>query len=228
MNRIVYSIILIVLTNIAIGQNNFSIIQGSLNYYATISVKTCAENNCEGNGTIKLYLKNSKKLIQTLTSENLYFSLDKTNYPTVNIIELYGEQSPLIFDDFNFDGTEDLAIRNGNHSSYGGPSFDVYVYNITRNQFILSDELTELASKNLGMFQTDRKKKRLITFAKSGCCWHITKEYLVIPNYGLLKVHELEEDATDKEFVIVTTRDLINNEWISKKEKLKIEDYHKK
>ena len=104
----------------------------------------------------------------------------------------------------------------------------VYVYNITRNQFILSDELTELASKNLGMFQTDRKKKRLITFAKSGCCWHITKEYLVIPNYGLLKVHELEEDATDKEFVIVTTRDLINNEWISKKEKLKIEDYHKK
>lgn len=133
----------------------------------------------------------------------------------------------MIFDDFNFDGSEDLAIRNGNQSGYGGPSYDVYVYNSTRKQFVLSNELTALAYENLGMFQTDHKRKRIITFAKSGCCWHITTEYTVVPKKGLQKVYEMEEDAMDGEYVTVTTRNLINNKWASQSKKYKIKDYYK-
>lgn len=220
-------LLFLVLFNSLFGQNNFSIENGSKIFSAKITVETCNDDNCEGIGTIKLFKKETGKLFQTLKSDNLYFYFHKTKKPTVNIIELYDEQSPLIFEDFNFDGSEDLAIRNGNESGYGGPSYDVYVYNITKKQFVLSSELTSLATENLGMFQTDQKRKRIITFAKSGCCYHITNEYAVIPKKGLVNVYQLEEDAQGGETVVVTEKNLVNGKWITKKKKYKIEDYYK-
>lgn len=185
----------------------FQIKNGSAIYRAKIDVQTCQNDECLGQGKISLYKKGNSQLFQVLTSDNLNFYLDKNQQPSVNIIQLYNEQSPLIFNDFNFDGQQDLAVRNGNESSYGGPSYDVYVFNKTRQQFVLSAELTALAHDNLGMFQTDAKRKRLITFAKSGCCFHVTSEYAVIPNQGLKLVQEITEDATGGgEQVRVTTR----------------------
>jgi hypothetical protein len=211
---------------ISFCQNNFTINDGSDIYYATISVDTCTNDNCEGKGTVKLFDKKTDKLFQTFTSDDLYFFFDNTKNPTVNIIQLYNEQSPLVFEDFNFDGSEDLAVRNGNNSGYGGPSYDIYVYHRNKKKFVVSEELTRLAYENLGMFQTDRERKRIITFQKSGCCWHITTEYSVVPKKGLVKVYELEEDAQGGEFVIVTTRELINDKWIIKEETFKIDDYY--
>lgn len=205
----------------------FTINNGSNNYSATISVEKCADGNCEGKGTVKLTNKKTKKPFQTLTSKNLFFFLNENQKPTVNVIELYNEQSPLIFGDFNFDGTEDLAVRNGNDSAYGGPSYDVYVYNQTKKQLVLSKELTKLVVENLGMFQIDKKRQRLITFTKSGCCWHLTTEYSVIPKKGLVKVFELEEDAQTLDFVTVTTRNLVKNKWVNKVEKFKAKEYYK-
>lgn len=218
---------LIIFAQFYIAQAKFEIKDGSKRFDVQMSVKSCEGDTCSGEGIIKLIDKRSKQVFQTLTSEDLYFYLNQNQKPSVNIIQLYNEQSPLIFDDFNFDGSEDLAIRNGNQSGYGGPSYDVYVYNSTRKQFVLSNELTALAYENLGMFQTDHKRKRIITFAKSGCCWYITTEYAVVPKKGLQKVYEMEEDAMDGEYVTVTTRNLINNKWVSQSKKYKIKDYYK-
>lgn len=211
------------------AQIKFEVNNGSAIYNASIESVTCEKGTCSGAGTIILTRKQGKAFTQTLTSDDLYFYLDSTQKPTVNIIQFYNEQSPLIFEDFNFDGNEDVAIRNGNNSNYGGPSYDVYVFNITKNKFVLSEALTELATNNLGMFQTDQKRKRLTTFAKSGCCWHITTEYAIIPGKGLQKTYELEEDAmnTNGEFVIVTTRKLVNNKWVKKSKKYKLSEYYK-
>jgi len=220
--------LLITFSQFYLSQTNYVIKDGSKRFDAQITVQTCDGDDCYGKGIIKLIDKKTKQLFQTLTSDDLTLYLDKDQKPTVNVIQLYNEQSPLIFDDFNFDGSEDIAIRNGNQSGYGGPSYDVYVFNSTKKQFVPSDELTSLAYENLGMFQTDHKRKRIITFAKSGCCWHITTEYAVIPKKGLQKVYEMEEDATGGgEFVKVTTRNLINNKWVSKVKKYKTDDYYK-
>jgi hypothetical protein len=227
MKQITMLFIVFISISICFAQRTFLLNQGSDSYFAKITVENCNNDNCEGKGTIELYDKKTKQIFQTLTSEDLYFFLDSAQNLTVNVIELYGEQSPLIFDDFNFDGTEDLAIRNGNNSSYSGPSYDIYVYNITKKQFVLSEELTNLAIENLGMFQMDHKRKRIITFGKSGCCWHIYTEYKVIPKKGLVKVYELEEDAQNEEYVTVTTRKLINNKWKSSVKKYKISEYYK-
>lgn len=207
----------------------FQINNGSSLYNALLDVESCDQEECAGKAKIKLYKKGNSQVFQTLTSADLNFYLDKKQQPSVNIIQLYDEQSPLIFEDFNFDGQQDLAIRNGNESSYGGPSYDVYVFNKTHQKFVLSSELTELAIENLGMFQTDAKRKRLITFAKSGCCFHVTSEYAVIPNKGLKLVHEVTEDATGAgEQVTVTTKsyNLYTKKWRTISKKYPLDQYY--
>ncbi|MDQ1805139.1 FG-GAP repeat protein [Chryseobacterium sp. CKR4-1] len=227
MNSSVILIIFIILGSFCSGQQHFEIKDGSLLYNADITVQDCDADKCSGNGTIILKDKRTSRTLQEFTSDDLYFYLGKDQQPSVNVIQLYDEQSPLIFKDFNFDGFEDIAIRNGNESSYGGPSYDVYVYNTTRKQFVISEELTDLARENLGMFQTDPKRKRLITFSKSGCCWHLTTEYRVLPGKGLDKVFELEEDAMNDESVKVTRREKIKNKWIIKTKRYPIKEYYK-
>lgn len=203
----------------------FKVNDGSKQYDAVISVSQCDKETCSGEGKVSLYKKGSKQLLQSLTSEDLYFFLKEDQTPSVNVIQLYDEQSPLIFDDFNFDGQQDLAIRNGNYSSYGGPSYDVYVFNKTKAKFVLSDALTKLAVENLGMFQTDHKRQRLITFNKSGCCYHETIEYVVVPNKGLKAVYKVIEDATGgDDGVKVTTRELKNNKWVQSVKKYKVDE----
>ncbi|WP_312901830.1 FG-GAP repeat protein [Chryseobacterium taichungense] len=217
----------LIIGNFTFGQANFELNDASKNFDVKINVEACDKEECKGKATIELFDKKTFKKFQTLTSDDLNFYLNENQKPTANVIQLYNEQSPLIFDDFNFDGYEDLAIRNGNESGYGGPSYDVYVFNITKKQFVLSEELTGLAHDNLGMFNTDSERKRLITYAKSGCCWHITTEYSVLPQRGLFKVYELEEDATGGETVKVTKKEFIDDKWITNVKTYPINEYYK-
>jgi len=193
--KLIVPVIFIFLSSFTKKQNLFQVISPSKKYTANISVEKCEDDLCNGKGEITILSKNSKKIFQKLSSTDLSFFLDKNNLPSVNIIQLYNEQSPLIFIDFNFDGEEDLAIRNGNYSGYGGPSYDVYLFDKRKKQFILNKDLTELAYTNLGMFQTDSKRKRIITFSKSGCCWHQTIEYQIKNNKPIM-TYRLTEDQT--------------------------------
>lgn len=214
MKRLSSFFLLVFLFGSAVAQTRFKLPDASENYLAEIAV-TCKKDECEGPGDVRLFSKKTGALFQAFHSDDLFFFPSQDGQPSVNVVELYGEQSVLIFDDFNFDGHEDIAIRNGNQSGYGGPSYDVYVYNITRKKFVPSEELTELAYGNLGMFHVDHQRKRLITFSKSGCCWHLTTEYEVAPGKGLRKVYEFEEAmATSGEYVEVTTRTLVNGKWV--------------
>jgi len=220
-------VLFITTSNLSFGQKEFSINDGSKTYSVLITVAKCESNECSGEGTVVLYDKSSNIIFQTIKSEDLYFFHEGLLSPAVNVIEIYGGQSPLIFDDFNFDGSEDLAVRNGNNGSYGGPSYDIYLLNAATKQFEINSKFTELASVNLGMFDTDREKKRIITFNKSGCCRHITTEYEVLNN-NLIKVYELEEDAAvDSGYVTVIEHKLTKGVWYVSTKKSKIEDYYK-
>lgn len=218
---------MILLGNLYFSQHQFELKEASKNYDVKINVEHCEGEECGGKASIDLLDKKNSKKFQTLRSDDLNFYLNKDQMPTANIIQLYNEQSPLIFDDFNFDGTEDMAIRNGNESGYGGPSYDVYVFNSTRKQFVPSEELTALAHDNLGMFNTDSERKRLITYSKSGCCWHLTTEYTVLPQRGLFKVYELEEDATGGDKVKVTKKEFINDKWTTNIKTYPTSEYYK-
>jgi hypothetical protein len=215
-------------STVCVGQRSFTISTGSARYSAQLTVAACEDGHCQGRSTIRLFSKQTRQQVQTFTSPDLSFYLNQSQQPTVNTVELYGEQSPLIFADFNFDGTQDLAIRNGDNSSYGGPSYDVYVYASKPRKFIRSTELTALATENLGMFQLDKARKRIITFEKSGCCWHQTTEYAVVPGQGLVEMLTVEEDATGPdESVVVTTRKRVKGQWATTIRRFPIKEYYK-
>lgn len=223
--RVLYVFLFICILNISTVcfAKQFIIKDLSNRYSARIDVKDCDTTSCSGPAQIQLRDKNGK-CIQRFKSQYIIIYLDKTK----QFIIPYNDQSILVVDDFNFDGSIDLAIRNGNNSGYGGPSYDVYVYNITRSKFVRSDDLTELATTKLGMFAVDHMRKRLITLEKSGCCWHLTTEYEVIPKHGLRAVCKKEEDATgDDEYVKVTISRLVDGKWRQKTNKYKIDSYYK-
>lgn len=199
------------------GQHHFERKDASVKYDVMINVEDCSGGQCKGKAIIELFNKKTNKT-QSLTSKDLVFMINENQKSeSSSIIQLNAEQIPLIFDDFNFDGTEDVAVRNGNMGNYSSASYDVYVFNTSKKEFVQSKELTELASTGMDMFDRDPKRKRLITYGKSGCCMLYTTEYSIIPNKGLDKVFEKIEDKSGEETVKVTTKEKINNKWVTKK-----------
>lgn len=73
---------------------------------------------------------------------------------------MYDYQSVVFIEDYNFDGTEDLAIRDGNNSGYGGPSYQIYLFSPRSKKFVHNQAFTDLAqNESLGMFEIDKKKE---------------------------------------------------------------------
>ncbi|MBK8808459.1 MAG: hypothetical protein IPO21_18240 [Bacteroidales bacterium] len=222
-----HTLILLIISNVCFGQKNFIINDGSQNYIAEVTIENCNYENCEGAGIIKLIDKTTNNHFQTFNSEELNIYYDNIQIDTIKVMLPYNEQSLLIFNDFNFDGAEDLAIANGNNGSYGATTYNVYIYNVTKKQFDWSEELTNLTTENLGMFKIDSERKRLISYSKSGCCWHLTSEYEIALPSILVLVYELEEDASLDKYVKVTTRKWVSNKWVSKTRKYKMNRYYK-
>jgi hypothetical protein len=210
------------------AQETFLLKNASLNFDVKITVEKCENDICEGKGAVYLMKKNQTRPFQTIPMPNLFLELGDDRRPTANLIELYGmNNSGVIFDDFNFDGAEDLALRNGNEGGYGGPSYDVLLFQRAPGKFVKSRELTRLASDNLGMFEVDKKRRTIETFTKSGCCWHQTARYKIVRNRPV-KVYVFTEDATgggDK--VRLITEQLVGGRWKKTVKTALIEEYYK-
>lgn len=121
---------------------------------------------------------------------------DDEGVSAVNVKQLpYGEQSLIQYNDFNFDGIDDLAISDGNNSCYGGPSYQVYLAD-GKGGFVYSDEFTDLAQSYCGFFSVDYDKQLIYTMTKSGCCWHWVYTFDVRDNKPRM-IEEVEEGANN-------------------------------
>ncbi|NLN32740.1 MAG: hypothetical protein GX159_03990 [Flavobacteriaceae bacterium] len=124
---------------------------------------------------------NQKVILETYMSDFPTYLLDENNEAIPNLKELpYGSQSVLIYEDFNFDGIEDLALMNGYGSCYGGPSFDIYL--AEKQSFNYSEAFSQLSNEYCGMFETDPDEEKIYTMTKSGCCWHQFSQFRVENN----------------------------------------------
>ncbi|UYB52058.1 hypothetical protein OCJ37_19130 [Xanthomonas sp. AM6] len=146
-------------------------------------------------GVVRVFARGSATPLIEVASPELVLDTDaKGGKAKANVHQLpYGEQSVLIYDDFNFDGIKDLALMDGQNSCYHGPSYQVYVG--TADGFAPSPAFTELAQSNCGLFQVDAQARELHTMTKSGCCWHQFAVYTVRGGEPLLE-REVVEDAT--------------------------------
>ncbi|TCD07054.1 hypothetical protein EZ449_14785 [Pedobacter frigidisoli] len=197
----------------------------STQYNAKIFVANCENGACGGKATIILYDKISEKELETFHSADLDFGLTEKQNAQLGWLDLGKYQSPLIFGDFNFDGLEDMAIRNGSNSAYASPSYDVYLAS-ANNKFILNKELTKLASENLGMFDVDRKLKTLTVHLKSGCCYQQAISYKIDTKSFLTEFLSVIEDSSIGENVTVITQKLVDGKMKKTVEKFKTKDYY--
>ena len=159
-------------------QTTFVVDNFSKDYFGKLFIADTTE--VFSKGWVAIFDKKSKKQLLKIDSDELTFNLHKGKI-LANINEIpYGEQSQILYNDYNFDGTKDFAIMDGQNSCYHGPSFQIFLS--INNKFILSPTFTELSQNNCGMFDVDFKTKTIFTMTKSGCCWHQSATYKVEDN----------------------------------------------
>lgn len=173
------------------------------------------ESTCEGSGQVLVYKKSSRQLVQTISMTTIFVTLTQNHQPLTNSAKMYDYQGVINVGDFNFDGSEDFAIQNGNQGSYGGPSYDVYLFDSTTQQFVYNDAMSGLIQETLGFFDVDPAKKVIRTMGKSGCCYHEFTTYRVEKNTPV-PIHRVTEEAQDEHKVKVTEETLTNGKWRTK------------
>lgn len=163
-------LIILLFPCIFLNAQSYKITDFSKEFYATITT-----NKDKTSQILKVFAVKSKKAL--ITQEVHLDSYDLENTKS-NIAEIpYGHQSIIIYDDFNFDGKKDLALKYGNESCYGGPSFTVYLYQ--KNSFVENSDFSDLAQNYCGFFDVDQSKKQIHVMTKSGCCWHQYSDYII-------------------------------------------------
>jgi len=206
------------------AQFKFTANNSSNNFKAKIFVENCTTGYCDGKATIILYDKITDQEIQTFTSKDLDFGLTEMQNAKLGWLDLGKYQTPLVFGDFNFDGIEDLAIRNGNNGAYASPSYDVYLS--VGGKFVLNASLTKLASENLGLFDVDRKSKQLSIHIKNGCCFDKTINYKFDVKKDLYEDSSVIEDSSISDYVTVITQKLVDGKIKKTVQKFKFKDYY--
>ena len=198
----------------AAAQVKFEVKNASKLYNVQIEVERCEDKICEGPVTFTLFKKNHLSPFQVFKLSDTSFMLGEKDQPSANITRL-DQQSAVSFSDYNFDSIEDLSLCDGRNGGYGASSYQIYLFLPRGGRFILSEEFTELSQTGrLGDLERDARRKRLRTFSKSGCCLHMTEEFVVVNN-RLKKVLEIVEDATiaDEKRVKITTKRLVGGRW---------------
>ncbi|QDW26173.1 XAC2610-related protein [Pedobacter sp. KBS0701] len=216
---------ILMITNTLKAQFKFLANNSSDQYKAKIFVDKCEGNACSGKATIIVYDKVRDREIDTFHSDGLEFGLTETQNAKLGWLELGKYQTPLIFGDFNFDGLEDLAIRNGSKGAYSSPSYDVYLA-AAENKFLLNNELTKLASENLGMFDVDKKLRQVSIHQKDGCCFDKTINYKFDAKKAPYEDSSVIEDSSIADYVTVITQKLVDGKMKRTVQKFKMKDYY--
>jgi hypothetical protein len=215
------------------AQESFEVRDALRDYVLKVRVADCGreEHVCAGPAQVQIFKKGAAVPAQSLSlpSVEVYRETVAHN-PETNPKPrgLYAEEYSFVGEDFNFDGLEDLAVCNGRNGGYGGPSYDVFLFDRASRKFVASGRLSELTEgPYLGLFFADRKKRRLTAHSKSGCCYHETDVFRLVNNHPVL-VEKVVEDATHTSgagegFVVVTTKKRVNGRWVVSRRRRRLE-----
>lgn len=215
-----------VIGSLCFAQNHFELNDISEKYNVNIDIATCSKNECFGKTTIILKDKNTSEIFPRISSDNFTFNIEPDSLNSKNI-KLADEIVPFIFEDFNFDGYQDVALINASSRNSTQFLYDIFIFEAAEKQFLLNNGMTALVKENFTMLTVDSERKRLIAHLKSGCCLQITKEYEVISGRDPLMVYEFEEDTRDAENVVTKKTDFTDYKWFTKTTKYPKEVYYK-
>lgn len=185
-----YFAILICLMFVSVNAQKIKLIDFSDQFFGEINMISDKNDEQEENASLVIYDIRLKEIVLETDVFVSEYDFEEKNTKN-NIFEFpYDEQNILIYDDFNFDGINDIAVRIGYYSCYGGPAYNVYLAN--KNTFVYDENFTDLAQNYCGFFNTNSEKKQISTMTKSGCCWHQYNTYKVENNKPVL-IESIEE-----------------------------------
>ena len=226
------ALLLLLAARVSPAQETLKVRNALRGYDLTVSLSGCGDEKraCSGPAVIRIHRKGAAVVFQSLSLPNVELyreTVEHNDETSPKPRGLYAEEYSFVVGDFNFDGLEDLAVCNGRDGGYGGPSYNVFLFDRGAGKFVESRRLSGLTdAPYLGLFSPDPKKKRLTAHTKSGCCYHETEVYAFIRNRPVL-VEKVIEDATleggaGEGFVLVTTKRRVGGRWVvrTKKEKL--------
>lgn len=175
------------------------------------------DTTCEGPAQLLIYAKGQRSVRQVINFPTVFVMVPRgSKEPLVNSTRLYDFQGVINVGDFNFDGQEDFGIQTGNEGSYGGPSYDVYLFDARTQRFVPNGEMTSLIRSTLGFFEVDAKNKRLHTYAKGGCCYHETTTYRVDRDVPVAIERHIEEVLLSGDKMKITEEKVVNGKWRTK------------
>lgn len=213
-NFVCFFIVLMASINI-FGQKIFDVQDFSKDYYGKVYIESPTE--VFSKGWVEIYQKSNNKKLIKVSSDELVGETEDGKIKT-NVKQLpYGEQSVIIYEDFNFDGIKDFAIMDGQNSCYHGPSFQIFLGGKTKGAFRLNKSFTKLAQDYCGMFDIDPKEKKIHTMTKSTCCWHQYSDFIVQNNKP--KAIKIIEENYNAPFVYFDIQTLKNGRMIRTQEK---------
>jgi hypothetical protein len=167
---------------------------------------------CAGKAVLHVLDKNEREL-QAIALDEAWVMFDAHGQPLADSAALYDDQGTINVGDFDFDGREDFAVQIDQSGPYGGPTFDVYLHVPGEERFVRSDALSQLTRDSLGFFRVDAARKRLVTFSKSGCCYHVTEENEVVRGKPNVVRREIEDATAGDGFVVDTEETRVGGKW---------------
>lgn len=201
MKNFIFLILILIFAENSFGQKTFDVQDFSEDYYGKVHLEQPTE--VFSPGWIAIYQRKTGKELIKVTSEELVGDFEDGKIK-VNVKQLpYGEQSAIIYEDFNFDGIKDFAIMDGQNSCYHGPSFQIYLATTDKSKFLFSKDFTRLSQDYCGMFNVDPKEKKIYTMTKSGCCWHEYSDFVVQNNKPVAV--KVVEETYQSPFVLLNT-----------------------
>ena len=200
----------------AFSQTTFVIKNASKVFDVQVKVAKCDDLSCSGNVSFAIYNKRGFKPFQTIHLKETQMSLDDNGKPEIASVKekKNGKWSSVYFNDFDFDGFEDLAVADGDNGGYRGTSYSIYLFDRNRKRFIFSPSFTRLGQgPYIGIPETNKKDRTLYVFWKSGAGFHQIERYAVSQKRPR-KIYEYSENSMiGNGNRYITTKKLINGRW---------------
>lgn len=107
-----------------------------------------------------------------------------------------------VMTDVDGDGREDLIVWTGKEGTYGGPSYEVLLFNQETKQFEVAPMLSELTVGANGLFSVESGRLKLSS--SDGCCMRVFDTYAV--EHGEPKLIERVTEKRDEQGGHATTK----------------------
>lgn len=110
MKNILLTFLFLILCSSAIAQKTYEFKNSFKSYNVRLTIENCDENICAGEAKFSIFRKGRQMAFQTLKTPTEFRVEGATR---LNPKILHNYQHLVFFEDYNFDGINDLAIRDG-------------------------------------------------------------------------------------------------------------------